>query len=168
VSGSFELDGPDHFTTGAVGEPGDRVFYLQAREGPRLVTLKVEKEQVRALAQYLGGLLARLPAAAGQVPDDVDLLEPIEPEWAIGSIGVGYDETRDRIVIETSELQEEETEDEPASARFRITRGQAAAFVQRAEELMRAGRPLCPLCTRPMDAAGHVCPRKNGHVARPT
>jgi uncharacterized repeat protein (TIGR03847 family) len=49
-------------------------------------------------------------------------------------------------------------------ARFRITRAQAAAFVERAQELMKAGRPTCPVCSRPMDPEGHVCPRANGHV----
>lgn len=57
---SFEIDAPDHFTAGAVGPPGQRVFYLQSREAGRVLTLKVEKEHVRALAEYLAGLLARL------------------------------------------------------------------------------------------------------------
>jgi uncharacterized repeat protein (TIGR03847 family) len=79
---------------------------------------------------------------------------------------VGYDESRDRIVVEAGEAVEEEEEggEEPAAARFRITRAQAAGFVERAQELMRGSRPACPICTQPMDPAGHVCPRKNGHV----
>jgi uncharacterized repeat protein (TIGR03847 family) len=168
VNPSFDLEAPDHFTTGAVGPSGERVFYLQARQARTLVTLKVEKEQVRALAQYLGGLLARLKAGEVAAPDDMALLEPVEAVWNVGSIGVGYDEQRDRIVIEASELLEEETEDEPASARFRITRSQASGLVQRAQELMRASRPICPICTQPMDPSGHICPRKNGHAARKT
>jgi uncharacterized repeat protein (TIGR03847 family) len=166
VNPSFDFEAPDHFTAGAVGPSGQRVFYLQAREARRLVTLKVEKEQVRALAEYLAGLLARLKAGEVGAPDDMALLEPIEASWNVGSIGVGYDERRDRIVIEAGELLEEETEEEPASARFRITRAQASGLVQRAQELMRASRPICPLCTQPMDPAGHICPRKNGHAAR--
>ena len=63
---SFELDAPDHFTAGAIGPPGQRVFYLQSREGGRVITLKVEKEHVRALAEYLGGLLARVKGASTQ------------------------------------------------------------------------------------------------------
>ena len=174
---SFEVDAPDHFTAGAIGPPGQRVFYLQSREGGRVVTLKVEKEHVRALGEYLGGLLARLkgPAAAGR---GAELLEPIQPAWDVGSIAVGYDEPRDRVVVEASELLEaeedevetrgegagEESGPQPAMARFRITRAQAAAFVERASELMKGGRPSCPICSRPMDPEGHVCPRSNGHV----
>ncbi|MGH7355951.1 MAG: DUF3090 family protein, partial [Candidatus Rokuibacteriota bacterium] len=62
MSESFELDAPDHFTAGAVGNPGERVFYLQGRQGRRLVTLKCEKGHVSALAEYLAGLLVKLGA----------------------------------------------------------------------------------------------------------
>ena len=162
---SFELESPDHFTAGAEGEPGARVFYLQAREpGGSLVTLKSEKEQVRVLSEYLSRLLARLPSAREDAPPDLDLIPPVEPAWVVASIGLGYDEAADRIVIEASEFVEEEG-DEPATARFRITRAQATGFVHRAEELMKGGRPLCPFCTQPMDPNGHICPRSNGHLA---
>lgn len=172
---SFEVDSPDHFTAGAVGPPGQRVFYLQARDGSHLITLKVEKEHVRALAEYVGGLLARVKGAPGAAGGGAELLEPIEAAWDVGSLAVGYDERQDRVVVEASELIEaEETEEEsapaperepePAMARFRITRAQAAAFVERANELMKGGRPTCPVCSRPMDPEGHVCPRSNGHV----
>ena len=166
---SFEIDSPDHFTCGAVGPPGQRVFYLQSRDGTCLTTLKVEKEHVRALAEYLGGLLARVKGAPGTARSGAELLEPLEAAWDVGSLAVGYDEGQDRVVVEASELiepQEEEGGPEPerAMARFRITRAQAAAFVERANELMKGGRPTCPVCSRPMDPEGHVCPRANGHV----
>jgi uncharacterized repeat protein (TIGR03847 family) len=172
---SFEIDSPDHFTAGAVGPPGQRVFYLQSREAGRVLTLKVEKEHVRALAEYLGGLLARVKRPPEPARGGVELLEPLQPVWDVGTIAVGYDEGRDRVVVEASELLEEaeeegggeagqETGPQPAMARFRITRGQAAAFIERAGDLMKGGRPSCPICSRPMDPAGHVCPRSNGHV----
>src|ERR1700752_2353396 len=149
MSDSFELDAPDHFTPGAVGPPGQRVFYLQARQTGRLLTLKCEKEQVRALAEYLGGLLAKLPGGAGAASPDAALLEPLEPAWSIAALGVGYDQGDDRGVLETRELLEEEADEEPAVARFHITRGQAAAFVERAQALVQAGRPICPMCSEP-------------------
>jgi len=169
---SFEVDSPDHFTAGAVGPPGQRVFYLQSRDGNRLITLKVEKEHVRALAEYLGGLLARVKGAPGAARGGTELIEPLDTAWDVGSLAVGYDESQDRVVVEASELIEpaeaEEgapaPEPDPAMARFRITRAQAAAFVERANELMKGGRPTCPVCSRPMDPEGHICPRANGHV----
>lgn len=164
MNDSFELDTPDHFTAGAVGPAGERVFYLQARQRRQLVTLKCEKEQVRALGEYLSKLLGRVGQAPGDRPGDVALLEPVAPAWAIGSLGVGYDEPRERIVVVASEAVEEDSSEEPATARFHVDRDQAAAFVQRARELMEAGRPACPLCSLPVNPDGHVCPRTNGHV----
>lgn len=169
MSDSFEFERPDFFSAGAVGNPGERVFYLQAREAGRLITLKCEKEQVRALADYLSGLITKLGPATGTVPDDMDLLPFAEPAWIVASMGVGYDEAQERIIVDAHELLEEEEEgqragEEPASARVRITREQAQAFVERAKELMKGGRPPCPVCSAPMDPAGHLCPRSNGHI----
>jgi uncharacterized repeat protein (TIGR03847 family) len=174
MSRSFEFDAPELFTAGTVGPPGQRDFYLQARQGELLATLKAEKEQVRALAEYLGRLLAERPASPEE--GDFALREPATPAWIVGSIGVGYDREADRIVIEVEELVENEEEaegtegaqgtaaDDPGAARVRLTRAQAAAFVQRAVTLIRAGRPACPICGRPIDPGGHVCPRSNGRT----
>ncbi len=163
MSPSFDFDSPDHFTAGAVGPAGQRVFYLQGRQGRKLVTLKSEKEQVRALADYLAGLLQKLPETGEKRPDDLALREPVEEAWIVASITAGYDEARKRIVVVTNELIEDEGGGDAASARFAITRAQAAGFVQRAEALMQAGRPSCPVCSQPKDPGGHVCPRSNGH-----
>lgn len=165
MSESFELPAPDHFTCGAIGAPGERTFYIQARQGRRLVTLKSEKEQVRALGQYLAALLDKLPAGSGVALADTALVEPIEPAWPIGTIGLGYDEAARRIVIVATAAEPEEG-GEPPTARFAVTREQAAAFVARAEQLMKAGRPICAMCSQPKDPSGHVCPRSNGHVVR--
>jgi uncharacterized repeat protein (TIGR03847 family) len=179
VSRSFDLTAPEHFTVGAVGPPGQRTFYLQGREGRALVTLKCEKEQVAALGEYLGGLLARLPGTPVVADDRTELLQPVEAAWVVGSLGVGYDDASDRIVVVASERVEEEEDEaeseapreeaagpgvEAASARFAITRAQAAGFVARARGLLRAGRPVCPMCGEPRDPAGHPCPRSNGHI----
>jgi uncharacterized repeat protein (TIGR03847 family) len=169
MSESFEFERPDFFTVGAVGKPGERVFYLQAREAGRLITLKCEKEQVRALAGYLSGLITKLGAPKGKVPAEMDLLPFAEPAWIVASMGVGYDEEHERIIVDAHELFEEEEEgqragEEPASARVRITREQAQAFAGRAKELMKGSRPTCLVCSAPMDPAGHICPRSNGHI----
>jgi uncharacterized repeat protein (TIGR03847 family) len=181
VSESFDLETPDHFTAGAIGPAGQRVFYLQGREGGVVVTLKAEKEQVNALADYLAGLLEKLADAPSAVPGTGTLLEPVDPLWTVGSLGVDYEQDKSRIVIVAHELVErdeddedasvadaaevaEDAEDEGAAARFHITPVQAATFVARARALVTAGRPICPMCSQPKDPAGHACPRSNGHV----
>jgi uncharacterized repeat protein (TIGR03847 family) len=163
VSSSFDLKAPELFTAGTVGPPGQRTFYLQAREAGTLVTLKAEKEHVGALGEYLGRLLTTLPAAEAAPGGDPALREPIVPAWAVGSIAVGYDEGADRIVIVAEEATEEDEPRETASVRFAITRAQAAAFAERARMLIEAGRPTCRVCGRAVDPGGHVCARGNGH-----
>jgi uncharacterized repeat protein (TIGR03847 family) len=165
TSPSFDFEAPDHFTAGAVGPLGERVFYLQSREANRVATLKCEKEHVGALADYLSGLLTQLGGAGSEALPEALFLEPIEPAWAVGAIGVGYDERKDRVVVVANEhLQEDREAEEPATARFHINRVQAAAFVERARSLIKASRPACPFCTQPKDPGGHVCPRTNGHI----
>ena len=172
MSPSFDLEAPDRFTAGAVGPPGQRIFYLQGRESGVVVTLRCEKEHLRALAHFLASLLAKLPATSAEASGDPALLEPLDPAWIVASMGVGYERARDRIVIEAHELLEEEEEEttprgDRAAARFQITRAQAAAFVERAQALVKAGRPICPMCSGPIDPGGHMCPRANGHVVHP-
>ena len=167
MSQSFELERPDHFTAGTVGPTGERVFYLQAREARTLVTLKSEKEQVRALAEYLATLLERLPETGESPPRDLALVDPVDEAWAVGTIGVGLDEASERVVVVLTGVVEEEGDEAP-SARFSLTRAQAVAFVERARALMRAGRPICPMCSNAIDPGGHACPRANGHAAPKT
>src|SRR5213078_2197132 len=100
-SASFEIDTPVVFTTGTTGEPGHRVFYLQAQGDGLVVSLKLEKQQVGALAEYLSGLLADLPTL-------LDLVGPIVPEWTVGTLAVAWDEVNDRMVLVAEELLTEE------------------------------------------------------------
>jgi uncharacterized repeat protein (TIGR03847 family) len=169
VGTSFDLPEPDRFTAGTVGPPGSRVFYLQASAGEHVVTLRLEKAQVAALAEYLASVLADLATPApDELPDDLDLVEPVVAEWVVGQIGVVFDEDRDRMVVQAEELvEDEETEEaDPGVARFGLTRAQVAAFVARAALLVASGRPPCPLCGRPLDPVGHACIKTNGHRAR--
>jgi uncharacterized repeat protein (TIGR03847 family) len=175
VTSSFDLSRPQRFVVAAIGEPGHRVFYVQAVEGGVVVTLKLEKTQVAALAQYVAELLADLPPVDDDdIPYDVDLVEPAIAEWTVGTIGVAFDEARDRMVVTFQELRIEDDvededddvddEDDASLATFTITRPQAMAFVRRAAELVSSGRPPCTLCGRPIDPEGHVCIKTNGHL----
>ena len=170
MSASFELDPVTRITAGAVGEPGSRTFYLQARSADQLVTLLAEKEQVRALAVSILQMLEALSDVPEEEPpiatDDLSLEEPLLPEWRIGPMAIRYDESRDRIFVIASEMLEEESEDPDAptaTATFVVTRAQARALAERAEEVVEAGRPRCRFCGFPLDADGHVCPAMNGH-----
>ncbi|MDQ3896261.1 MAG: DUF3090 family protein [Actinomycetota bacterium] len=164
MSSSFEIPEVDHLTAGAVGPPGQRVFYLQAGQGTHVVSLRLEKSQVAALVAYLAGMLADMPPPAEIPSTGMDLIEPVVAEWVVASLGVSYDEEADRVVILAEELVEEG--EEAARARITATREQVAALSVRGAEAVAAGRPPCPLCGLPLDPEGHTCPRLNGHRER--
>jgi uncharacterized repeat protein (TIGR03847 family) len=172
------FDRPERFVAGTVGLPGERTFYLQASGGGRTVSVSLDKLQVRVLAERLEELLeaARRVADADVTGDPVEdtapLETPIEEEFRVGSMGLAWDAEREECVVEALAQSEEEDEEvEPLSdaelgpdaLRVRLSAAQVRGFVARALRVVAAGRPPCPLCGLPLDAAGHVCPRQNGH-----
>jgi uncharacterized repeat protein (TIGR03847 family) len=168
VSASFDLSEVDLFTAGAIGPPGQRVFYLQARGDGQVVSLQLEKAQVAALARFLGALIADLDMP-GPVPTDLDLVEPVVAEWTVGSLSASYDDNVDRVVVVAEELVDVDEDESgglavaPAVAHIVTTLEQAAAFAIHAIQIVESGRPACPLCGQPLDQRGHACARLNGH-----
>jgi uncharacterized repeat protein (TIGR03847 family) len=175
----MDLGAVDKITTDAIGEPGERTFYLQARSGPELVTVIVEKQQVQLLAASVLELLTTLGVEAGDVPDDqpLDLDQPIEPRWRAGRLALGFDETLAMFTLEIEEYrpeEDEEGEDEPAAEpaadaetiRLMATRPQMLALSRQGAEVVARGRPTCQFCGNPMDPEGHACPAMNGHSKR--
>lgn len=174
VAESFEMTDPERFTAGTVGPPGERVFYLQATESGHTVSLRLEKQQVAALCEYLAGMLTDLPPTEDAPAVDLDFLEPNEQvgnEWLVGTMGVAYEQDRDRILLFVEEFSDdgEATSDELdpigddslATARFHLPRNHVAAFIEHGLDLVASGRPTCDLCGGPMDPNKHTCPRLN-------
>jgi uncharacterized repeat protein (TIGR03847 family) len=163
-------------TVGAVGPPGKRIFYFQARQDNELVSLKLEKDQVLFLAGGLSEVLADL-ATPASVPteSELELEEPVEAEWAVGSMQLAYDPVADRVMITAREVGSVDEEPGPeelsggepgeragAIARVALTREQAAGVIAHGKVLLRGGRPPCPLCGYPL-GEDHSCPKTNGH-----
>jgi uncharacterized repeat protein (TIGR03847 family) len=180
---SRDLDPVTRLTADAIGTPGQRTFYLQAASGADQVTLLVEKEQVRRLAESLESWLPELAADRPEDPEEarvaeageLALSEPLEPEFRVGQLSLSYDPERDRVVVVATELlpgdeQPEEPapepEPEPQTVRLVVTRPQLRVLARHGSQVVARGRPLCPLCGNPLDPTGHICPALNGH--RPT
>ena len=134
----------DSFVAGTTGPQGRRVFYLQARRINDLISLKLEKQQVAGLAEFLNRMLDDLPPSdtGGEdlLSSDDSFIEPGEPAWVVGSLGVTYQQSNDRIILFAEELLRDE-DDIPAQARFPLNRQQVAAFIAQARNLVDAGRP---------------------------
>jgi uncharacterized repeat protein (TIGR03847 family) len=172
------FDRPDRFIAGTVGQPGDRTFYLQATSEGRTVTVALEKVQVTLLADRLEELLGEVqrrlgvPAAEPAEDDNGALDMPVDEEFRVGAMGLAWDGEAELVVVEAQAAGDEpadestileDVEDGPDVLRVRITSAEARAFVDRARRVISAGRPPCPLCGLPLEAAGHVCPRQNGY-----
>lgn len=183
----IELDGVDALGAGAIGEPGERVFYIQADKADARLTVVVEKEQVALLAAEAVAFLDRIaeeypeeaPDAATVHPSAAQVTEPVVPLFRARMIGLGFEPDRRLVLLELRERAAEEEEDENAGedepvapaedssesdgfvARIFATRAQVRAMAARGAEAVVGGRPLCQLCNFPMDPEGHICPRWN-------
>ncbi|MEA2623301.1 MAG: hypothetical protein QOH61_2211 [Chloroflexota bacterium] len=180
----FVFDTVDRFVTGTVGTPGHRTFFLQAVQGPRVVSVQLEKVQVAVLAQRMGQILMELDrrgvagvetAVAVEAPAEVDdrpLDEPLRDEFGVGTLTIGWDTDDSVMVIEARSESEEEDEEEvedsaaegPDVMRVRLSPVQSAEFVRRANRVLSSGRPPCPFCGQPLNPEGHICPRTNGYL----
>lgn len=177
----YMYDPPMRFVAGAVGQPGERTFYLQASDGSRVTSVSLEKFQVSQLAERLDELLDEVlrrtgVASTGPAADPADdgpLDLPLMEEFRVGAIALAWDGDTDRVVIEAQEESESPVEpladvvppDGPGVLRVRLSPQAARAFARRALRIVAQGRPPCPLCGLPLDSAGHVCPRQNGYRA---
>jgi uncharacterized repeat protein (TIGR03847 family) len=182
-------DAPDRFVAGTVGQPGERTFFLQAREGNRMTSVACEKQQVSVLAEHLDRVLDEVlrrsaggvdvPPASSKARDTDPLDAPITEEFRVGTMTIAWDPSIDRIVIElfsnVDVVEESPQEPPPATVEesdeieadevfvVKITASYARDFVARAQALVAAGRPSCPFCLQPIDPQGHICPRANGY-----
>ncbi len=167
----YELDPVERIGVAAVGQPGQRRFFLLASGSGHTLTLACEKSQIQALVQRLQQMLESQGIERPEQPAEAGQLVPGDPEWQIGELGLGYHEARRMFVLVASQGAAGEATEEPAatddapSVRFWLSPDQVAGFSRQAESVLAAGRPLCPRCGLPMDPAGHPCPVMNG--ARP-
>ena len=182
----YIFDPPERFVAGTVGEPGERTFFLQARDGGRVISVALEKVQVAVLAERLDDLLGELDrrgvAEAAPTDDTIELEsqdtgpldEPLVEAFRAGSLTLGWDVGSERVLVEARAQDEDgeaidpdedddEDEDGPDLLRVRISAAAARSFVARAARVVASGRPPCPLCGAPLDPRGHICPRRNGH-----
>ena len=170
---------PDRFVAGTVGQPGNRTFYLQAVHDKRVISVMCEKQQVAVLAERIGALLAEVHRRFGTpLPPDADvtdlnpLVTPIDAEFRVGTMGLGWDAEAQSVVVELLAVSEtafdasvilDDAEEGPDAVRVFLSPESARAFAARSQRVISAGRPPCPLCDEPLDPDGHLCVRTNGY-----
>lgn len=176
----IEFTEPQRFTVGTVGIPGERTFFIQAEDGPRLISVSLEKSQVQALADRLVFMLREIKQvipnfSIKDLPkDEKSLSTPIEEEFRVGLIGIAFDQSTELIQIDLQAVSDEDQEDaqfvdvddlssDRDILRISITPSEASRFSKRASVVVGAGRLPCPFCGGPIDSRGHLCPRANGY-----
>jgi uncharacterized repeat protein (TIGR03847 family) len=184
----YEFEEPDRFIAGALGQPGDRTFYLQVREGSRLISVLIEKVQVALLAERLSMLLAEVRERGADVPQDVGtadldtkgLDEPINELFRVGTMAIVWDGDDESVIVEARAISEddlegpdevevdededEEVDEETDLVRVHLSPRRALAFARSALDVVASGRPPCPFCGQPLNPEGHICTRRNGFM----
>jgi uncharacterized repeat protein (TIGR03847 family) len=145
--------------------------------------VSLEKQQVSLLADRINDLLDDFAggdasdAVSETVEDLAPLDTPIEDEFRVGTMSIGWDGERRVVILECHDGQEDvavDDEGEPTLEpehpgeletvlRVVIEPARARAFARRCAKVVTAGRPPCPFCGGPLDPTGHVCPRANGY-----
>lgn len=167
----IDLDPVEYITFDAIGQPGQRVFYLQARDPNRTITLLMEKVQIQTMSMGYEHFMAEvyerypdLPEVSGEYDEaTMHIAAPVDPLFRAGEIGLSYDAEHDQVVLIVREIvTDQEKTEEATSVRFWCSRTQLLVLSSWGMEVTRRGRPICPYCGQPMDPEGHFCPKKNG------
>ena len=174
----YDLNPVASIIADAVGEPGNRTFFLQARSGADLISVVMEKQEVGSLAISVLQLLEELENSYPDLPQTSSHQhalypeQPMDPLFRVGQLSIGYDEDDDMIWLvakalmvneETNEIVDPNEDDVPG-VRFVADRDQMRAMSEHALEIISQGRPVCPLCNRQIDRDGHFCPRTDGEA----
>ncbi len=172
----YRHDLVNRFIVSAIGEPGNREFFLQISSNQGLNTIAVEKEQVRALSEQLSLLISELRRSGSITKaqssvsakfDDDPLEIPIESDFQLGVANIawmnGVIQLTFQAISSEDEVLLDDFDDGPdlviASIPIEIAKG----FSVRADRILSQGRGACPFCSWPMNISGHLCPRANGY-----
>ena len=164
-----------------------------------MLSVLVEKQQVAMLAERIRILLEQVASQFTGAGDDVPV--PLTPDagelrgdpvplFRAVAIGIGFEPSRQLVVLELHEqpVDDDDDDDDDADdptmggaeeaeppgfggdtgdgylARLYCTPAQARVMASRGSAAVESGRPPCPLCGGPLDPSGHLCPRLNGHA----
>ena len=157
----------------AIGRPGQRVFFFQAGNKDKIITLLIEKSQLLLLAGGLHQLFKEVKPTHPNLPvpplqyseDDMHIHPPVDPLFSVANMALGYDPDDDMIVIifRTGEDSDIRQDTGLSEARLWCSRSQAMALVDWAGKLIGRGRQKWPSDNKPILPREEFSPRHNGH-----
>lgn len=174
----IDLNPVTHITVDAIGQPGERVFYLQGKSSNQVITLLVEKFQIQTLALAIENLMVELQEKAPDLADASPLYDedemildpPLDPLFRVGELSLGYDQGRDLLILIAKEVPtgiSDTDVEELSEVRFWCTRSQLWAMGRWGIELASRGRPVWPSTGEPILPPGEFSPKNNGHKTTP-
>ena len=164
------------FIVSAIGDPGQRQFFIQVKSADGLNSVTLEKNQVIALTERFEDLIRELRRGKLASADDLsaateidnETMElPIDEDFQVGVISITWES--DHVVVniqaasQDDELVLDDLESGPDLVIATLQINQVKGFCERAKMVVSAGRPACPFCSLPVDPNGHLCPRANGY-----
>jgi len=174
TSPRYRFDNPDKVLIGTIGVPGEREFYLQVQDASRIYSFALEKSQAQALADRFSEILREAKIGRSNANRDTAPLDtPIESEFELGVMAITWKYETQLISFEAQgitgssgeqvfqDLVADDELDAPPILRITLTPTQVQSFVQRAFNVIKAGRQPCIFCGGPINLDGHICPRAN-------
>ena len=172
----YRHDQPSRFIASAIGEPGQREFFLQVKSDDGINTIGIEKSQVMALTERFeelireirrGKLVSREEMSVKPLIDNAPLELPIEPDFLVGIMSITWESGRVYVNLQAASKDDEiyldDIDEGPDLVVVKLTIEQVKGFCERAKDIVNAGRPACAFCALPIDPIGHLCPRANGY-----
>lgn len=172
----YRHNSPERFIVSAIGEPGQREFFIQVVSSEGVNTIAVEKEQVRALSNQLtvliseirrSGLISKAESSVPAKEDNQPLQIPIEADFQLGVANIAWVNNQIEITFQAistlDEILLDDLDSGPDLVIISTSIELVKGFCARAEQVISSGRSACPFCNLPVNVTGHLCPRANGY-----
>ena len=160
----------DSIKAETVGQPGQRTFNITARSSRGQAIVWMEKDQLLQLALAIRQLSEEQEAndsRIGFIPEYAHTGDPVSVEFKAGDMRLRYDGASDVFTMEATDpsigSDDDPDEEEQVAVQFSFKRSDAVAMAEEGQEIVAAGRPICPYCHNIIEPDGHVCPKTNGH-----
>jgi uncharacterized repeat protein (TIGR03847 family) len=164
------------FIVSAIGDPGQRQFFIQVKSADGLNSVTLEKSQVIALTEKFEELIRELRRGKLAAPelisaspevDNQPMDLPIDEDFQVGVISITWEHEQVVVNIQAvsqdDDLVLDDIDTGPDLLIATLNIAQVKGFCERAMSIVNAGRAACPLCGLPIDPLGHLCPRANGY-----
>lgn len=132
-----EITPPLHVTIDAIGQPGNRIFYMQAVAEGEPINFALEKTQAGMIAAQLADIVA--PFGSTAMAELPALTAPEKVLFRIGRFTLEYDSEREIINLTLEEMLGE-GQGTPRRVYVPLTLAQAKALSIHADSVVRRGR----------------------------